>query len=167
MTDEREGAKKWRAAVADINRQVERVIEIGDSDLAEWVAAAILDCVIDFKAGRMPEASRATAMRLTPHFSRIKANGEFLHNEGTNLPIQGPGDSPLEDRAYSREEIRKLFNENNMPDPVTYKGDQYHFTGKMGVSSKKPRTLAFEYRDYGEGVEQRIWVTVTRQVVPD
>jgi hypothetical protein len=73
MNGEGEDGRKWRKAVADINRQIEKVVEIGDSDLAEWVAAAILDCIIDFKAGRMPDASRATAMRLTPHFSRIKA----------------------------------------------------------------------------------------------
>jgi hypothetical protein len=28
-------------------------------------------------------------MKLTRFFSRIRANGEFLHDEGTNLPFQG------------------------------------------------------------------------------
>jgi hypothetical protein len=72
--DERNESRKWRAAVADMNKQIEKVIEIGDIDLVEWVAAAILDCVIDFKEGRMPEASRAATMKLTAHFSRIRAN---------------------------------------------------------------------------------------------
>jgi hypothetical protein len=106
-------------------------------------------------------------VKLTQNFSRVQADGEFLHNEGMNLPIQGQDESPLEDRAYSREEINKLFYEKNMPDPVTYQGDKYFFTGKSGVSTKKPRTLAFEYSDYGEEMEQRIWVNIRGEITPD
>jgi hypothetical protein len=84
MADER----NWRAAVADMKKYFDQVIEIGDPELAHYVAARIWDCILEYQAGEMPEASRATAMRLTPHFSVIKANGAFLHDEGMNLPLQ-------------------------------------------------------------------------------
>lgn len=125
-------------------------------------------------------------MRLTQHFSRIKADlpppeseDGFLHEEGGNLPFQRGGrnlpfqeeESFLEDRPYSREEINRLFRENNMPDPMTYQGDEYDFTGKIGFTFKKPRTLSFEYSNHGtidgEEVEKRIWVNIRGEVTSD
>jgi hypothetical protein len=105
-------------------------------------------------------------MNLTQYFSRVKADGGFLHNEGMNLPLQWDK-STLKNKSYSREEVHKLFTENNMADPVTYQGDQYFFTGKVGKSLKEPQTLAFEYSDYGEEMEQRIWVNTKGEVTPD
>lgn len=86
----RDEAKKWRTEVADLNRQIERVVEIGDLELALYAAAAIGDCLIDFKRGTLHErdASRETPMSLTPYFSRVRADGAFLHNENMNLPPQ-------------------------------------------------------------------------------
>ena len=160
-----EDPKRWRAVVADMQRQIEKVMEIGNADLVEWVAAAIWDCVLDFRAGRMPEASRVMTMRLTPHFSRVKANGAFMHEEGMNLPPQG--ETELEDRQYSSEEVRELFQKHHMQEPMTYQGDQYFFTGKIGKSFKDPKVISFEYSDYGEDIEQRIWVNTKGEITPD
>jgi hypothetical protein len=105
-------------------------------------------------------------MKLTRHFSRIKANGAFLHEEGMNVPPQR--EATLEDRPYSNEEVNKLFYDKyNMPDPVTYKGDEYYFTGKMGKSFKDLKVLSFEYSDHGEDMEQRIWVDIHGKITPD
>ena len=83
-------SKPWRRAVADLKRQVDRVIEIGDVDLAEYSAAAINDCIIEFNQGTLHErgAGRKTAMNLTRHFSRVKMDDGFMHEENMSLPFQ-------------------------------------------------------------------------------
>lgn len=123
-------------------------------------------------------------MKLTQYFSRVKADIDpgmdgFLHEENMSLPSQGRGrdlpskgeESPLEDRPYSTEEAYELFRKHNMPDPVTYQGDEYDFTGKMGVSFKKPRTLSFEYSNHGtidnDPVERRLWMNIRGEITPD
>lgn len=110
--EELDQSKKWRAVVADLKRQVDRVIEIGDAGLAEYSAAAINDCIIEYQQGtiHLRDAGRKTAMSLTPHFSRVRANGEFLHEENMNLPPQ-EGEYPWEKEGYcpkdAYDELRK------------------------------------------------------------
>jgi len=111
-----------------------------------------------------------TTMRFTPYFSRVNANGEFLHNEGMNLPLQEE-EYPWEKEGYRKEDAYGLLRKHKMPNPVTYKGDEYYFTGKIGFSSKKPRTLAFEYTDHEtkdtKGIEQRLWMNIRGEITPD
>jgi hypothetical protein len=72
--DERNQARRWKAVVADMQRQFDRVVEIGDPDLAEYAAAAIHDCILEFERGTLYErdANSKPRMRLTSHFSQIR-----------------------------------------------------------------------------------------------
>jgi hypothetical protein len=128
-------------------------------------------------------------MKLTRYFSRIHADlppfskdgdGQFLHEEGMNLPTQkkklfledkeipsSEDEYSLENRSYSREETNELFKKYNMPDPVLLNGEEYYFTGKMGKSFQEQSRLAFEYSDYGEEVEKRLWMNTKGEVYPD
>lgn len=71
---ELEEGKKWRAAVRDMNRQVERVIEIGDLELVQYASAAVLDCILEHQQGtlHLRDASRETGINLTSNSSVIK-----------------------------------------------------------------------------------------------
>ena len=69
-------------------------------------------------------------MRLTQYFSRVKADvppgtmdgdSYTLQGEGRNLPFQEEA-FPLENRPYGREDVRILFDEDDMPVMVDEKG---------------------------------------------
>ena len=83
-------------------------------------------------------------MKLTRDFSRVA--GESFYG--------GPS------------EARQKWMSYNMPEPFEYMDIPYYFTGKMGHRIDTNQ-IVFEYSDYGEDEENRLWLSPDLQVFPD